>query len=185
MSWSISPDSWTRWTTRSTLRESASWIGTPKRSWPAQGITLHLTPSNAGGMIDPGTVAANLNNVQAGASADASETLDGFDDWSNIGLELRGPFTGFAGGRTIDSAVEEITSAEYLALSAVADATYPPCPGDTDGDRVVGLLDLFAVLSNFGLTVIDGPADGDFDASGVVGLEDLLTVLSEFGRACP
>mgnify|MGYP006277727727 FL=1 len=60
-----------------------------------------------------------------------------------------------------------------------------PCPGDTDGDGVVGLPDLLTVLANFGNAVPGGPADGDFNNNGTVDLTDLLLVLSNFGTVCP
>ena len=59
-----------------------------------------------------------------------------------------------------------------------------PCAGDTDGDGVVGLDDLLAVLGGFGEVTGGGAAAGDLDGSGVVGLEDLLAVLSAFGGSC-
>ena len=58
------------------------------------------------------------------------------------------------------------------------------CPGDTDGDLVVGLSDLLTVLSGFGDVTGDGAPAGDLDGSGVVGLEDLLEVLGAFGDEC-
>lgn len=58
-----------------------------------------------------------------------------------------------------------------------------PCP-DADGDGVVGLGDLLAVLGGFGAAVGGGAADGDFDGDGLVGLEDLLAVLGAFGEPC-
>ena len=60
----------------------------------------------------------------------------------------------------------------------------PVCPGDADGDGLVGLGDLLAVLAGFGDPAAGGIADGDFDGSGVVDLPDLLVVLGEFGEAC-
>mgnify|MGYP006273570391 CR=1 FL=1 len=59
------------------------------------------------------------------------------------------------------------------------------CPGDTDGDRLVGLDDLLNILSAFGETDAESPYDGDLDADNIIGLDDLLLVLSEFGNTCP
>lgn len=60
------------------------------------------------------------------------------------------------------------------------------CPGDADGDELVALPDLLAVLSAFGETTDGGPAAGDVDGcrSGTVDLSDLLAVLSAFGESC-
>ncbi len=55
------------------------------------------------------------------------------------------------------------------------------CPGDADGDGVVGITDFLAVLGNW------GPNPGhsaDFDDDGVVGITDFLAVLGNWG-SCP
>jgi len=59
-----------------------------------------------------------------------------------------------------------------------------PCPGDTDGDGLVGLGDLLTVLGAFASSTAGGAGSGDIDGSGVVGLEDLLEVLGAFGGSC-
>ncbi|NNM27445.1 MAG: VCBS repeat-containing protein [Phycisphaerales bacterium] len=51
-------------------------------------------------------------------------------------------------------------------------------PGDIDGDGMVGLTDLLAVLSAWG--VCEG-CRADLDVDGLVGLSDLLVVLSNWG----
>ena len=53
------------------------------------------------------------------------------------------------------------------------------CPGDANGDQVVDLGDLNAVLASFG-TDNGGDVDGDGDTD----LQDLNLVLSNFGSAC-
>lgn len=56
------------------------------------------------------------------------------------------------------------------------------CPGDVDGDGVVGLADLAQCLSAFGC--IEGPCAGDIDGDGDTDLSDLAFLLSNFGIAC-
>lgn len=56
------------------------------------------------------------------------------------------------------------------------------CPGDTDGDGIIGIADLATTLSNFGDSA--GAQDGDTNADGIVDLEDLAAVLGAFGGAC-
>lgn len=56
------------------------------------------------------------------------------------------------------------------------------CPGDIDGDGVVGLSDLSALLTNFGSSA-SGP-DGDLDGDGDVDLGDLSALLTAFGTNC-
>jgi len=52
----------------------------------------------------------------------------------------------------------------------------PPCPGDLDGDGLVGTTDLLALLAAWGSS---GP--GDLDGDGLVGTTDLLALLAAWG----
>jgi len=62
------------------------------------------------------------------------------------------------------------------------------CPGDTDGDRSVGIDDLLTVLTNFGQFTDGGFGAGDVlppgNPDGVINLQDLLLVLARFGQDC-
>lgn len=58
------------------------------------------------------------------------------------------------------------------------------CPGDLDGDGVVGLADLTILLANFGTPGGANPGDGDLDGDGDVDLTDLTLFLAAFGNAC-
>ncbi|MBX3351571.1 MAG: hypothetical protein KF684_01445 [Phycisphaeraceae bacterium] len=58
-----------------------------------------------------------------------------------------------------------------------------PCPGDTNGDRIINFSDLNAVLSTFGQSGAGIP--GDVNGDGVVNFSDLNIVLSNFGVTCP
>ena len=52
-----------------------------------------------------------------------------------------------------------------------------PCPADVDGDGVVGVNDLVAVIVAWGTA--DSAAD--IDGSGTVGVDDLVFVVSSWG----
>jgi hypothetical protein len=56
-----------------------------------------------------------------------------------------------------------------------------PCPWDLDGNQLVGITELLAVLSQWG-TDPGGPPD--FDGDGSVGINDLLELLGAWGP-CP
>ncbi len=57
-----------------------------------------------------------------------------------------------------------------------------PCPGDTNGDRVINFADLNAVLSAFGAI---GPGIlADVNGDGRVNFADLNLILSNFGVVC-
>lgn len=59
------------------------------------------------------------------------------------------------------------------------------CLGDLDGDGLVGLADLSALLTNFGAASGMNREDGDLDADGDVDLADLSGLLTVFGVPCP
>jgi hypothetical protein len=59
------------------------------------------------------------------------------------------------------------------------------CPGDLDGDGAVGLSDLSALLTNFGLGAGVPYEGGDLDGDGDVDLADLSALLGNFGAVCP
>ncbi len=59
---------------------------------------------------------------------------------------------------------------------------FAPCPGDTNGDRMVDFLDLNNVLSDFGQS---GPnLVGDVNHNGVCDFIDLNIILGAFGTSC-
>ncbi|HEU5323144.1 MAG TPA: VCBS repeat-containing protein, partial [Methylomirabilota bacterium] len=54
----------------------------------------------------------------------------------------------------------------------------PPLPGDVDGDGLVGIADLLALLAAWGPCT--GACPADFDGDGAVGITDLLIVLANW-----
>lgn len=62
-----------------------------------------------------------------------------------------------------------------------------PCPGDIDGDGVIGQSDLGILLGSFGHCAGDPEYDpaADLDGDNCVGQTDLGVVLGVFGQACP
>lgn len=61
-----------------------------------------------------------------------------------------------------------------------------PCPEDIDGDGVVGLSDLAALLAAYGTTVGDPDYKRrvDLNNDGVVDLSDLAALLARYGEGC-
>lgn len=56
------------------------------------------------------------------------------------------------------------------------------CPGDLDGDGIIGVSDTLEILANFGC---DGNGcTGDIDGDLLVGVSDILQLLSVFGASC-
>ena len=60
----------------------------------------------------------------------------------------------------------------------------PPCKGDLDGDREVGIADLAVLLAYYGDGDV-GIAEGDMDCDGDVDIADLAELLGVYGDVCP
>lgn len=76
-----------------------------------------------------------------------------------------------------DACGDQISAAATLAVAP------PACPGDVNGDHLVDLADLAAVLAQYGMT---GPAlAGDLDFDLDVDLTDLGFLLANYGAVCP
>jgi hypothetical protein len=56
------------------------------------------------------------------------------------------------------------------------------CPGDLDGDGIVGVSDTLEILASFGCVGSD--CVGDIDGDTIVGVSDILQLLSVFGANC-
>ena len=57
----------------------------------------------------------------------------------------------------------------------------PDCP-DTDGDGIVNVNDMLAVLDSWGDCPADGSCDGDVNRDGVVNVNDTLMVIGRWGN---
>lgn len=56
------------------------------------------------------------------------------------------------------------------------------CPGDLDGDGIIGVSDTLEMLANFGC--VGSSCVGDIDGDTIVGVSDILELLSSFGASC-
>jgi hypothetical protein len=56
------------------------------------------------------------------------------------------------------------------------------CPGDLDGDNIVGVSDILQLLGSFGCDGSCGPPD--VNADGSVNVTDVLFLLGLFGSSC-
>jgi hypothetical protein len=55
------------------------------------------------------------------------------------------------------------------------------CTGDVDGNGTTDVLDLLAVIIDFGVVCDPDPCDADLDGDGEVGFGDVLEVIFDFG----
>lgn len=73
---------------------------------------------------------------------------------------------------------------ERASSSGALTVTGGNCAGDLNGDNVVDLSDLGALLANFGTASGATRENGDLDADGDVDLSDLGTLLAAYGAPC-
>jgi len=87
-----------------------------------------------------------------------------------------------AGTKMVPSPLVEIFVRHYAPTGG---CSAPGCQtADTDADCDVDLIDLDALLSNFGALSGAGPQDGDTDSDGDVDIADLADLLARFGNVC-
>lgn len=67
--------------------------------------------------------------------------------------------------------------------SYTIEITVPPCPGDANGDGMVGLSDISAVIATWGQTVPQG-FGADLDGNGVIGIGDIAQILTFWAQPC-
>jgi hypothetical protein len=83
----------------------------------------------------------------------------------------------WAQGNGAGTFVERARAVEYILAA----------PGDVNGDSIVDLQDLAALLSSYGLCEGDEGYNvaADFDNDDCITLADLATLLSRYGQSCP
>lgn len=74
----------------------------------------------------------------------------------------------------------EITSFR-VAGTLIIDVVDAAVPNDLNGDGVVDVSDLLAVLASWGGCPVDGPCAADLNGDGTVDVSDMLTVLNYWG----
>jgi subtilisin-like proprotein convertase family protein len=84
---------------------------------------------------------------------------------------------------TMGATDSSVTYAGWNIDDVAIEGTLPPCPGDIDGDQVVGTTDLLVLLGSWGTSVLPNTS-GDLTGDGQVGTADLLELLSAWGQPC-
>lgn len=133
-----------------------------------------------------GTNLKNLTSASMVSVSGAGVTVVGTpapnaEGTSVAGLSLQVDPGAATGGRNITVTNPDGTATLTLAFAVMPGFT--PCPGDTNGDRIVNFADLNVILSQFGQT--GAGLTGDLNNDGVVNFTDLNIVLSNFGVVCP
>jgi len=122
--------------------------------WRRNGVPLSDGPAPGGGTID--------------GSATPALTI------TDVGEADQGAY---------DCVLTSPCGSDASLTAALTVAPPPPCPGDTNGDRVVNGADLSVLLAQFGQSVTPGTG-ADFNGDGAVDGADLSVLLSRFGKAC-
>jgi hypothetical protein len=108
-------------------------------------------------------------------------------DWldnpdSNFGWMLRGPEFDEMTARQFGSRQNsDVSRRPRLEISFT---TGPDCPGDADGNGVVDIDDIVAVVLQFGMTQFDCIVSADVDGNGAVDIDDIVEVVLNFGDVC-
>lgn len=116
----------------------------------------------------------NANQVRGFWSLDGSA-------WTDLGLRTvntGSPFGVF--GIAASAYAGTINTSTFDAVRVAP----PACPGDADGDQMVGLPDVAAIINLWGQTVPLGTS-ADLDGDGTVGLGDLAAVINAWNTSCP
>lgn len=96
----------------------------------------------------------------------ALSDIAGYDQSANTRLRVTAEDTG--DGSVVESALDGLRIS-----TVVCDA---PCPEDVNGDAMVNVSDLLAVIAAWG-----GSGSGDVDGDGLVGVSDILTIIAAWG----
>lgn len=143
----------------------------------------------AGGLFTRTTASPNpaLNSIARwhngawtplGAGLSTNGFINALLTWDPDGAGPRSPVIVVGGSFTTGGGLPGayITAAGVCAQAA--------CPADLDGDGTIGLGDLAALLSHYGLTGGATPADGDLNGDGNVDLSDLAALIGQYGTVC-
>ena len=85
--------------------------------------------------------------------------------------------------QTIGAFVTDLPSCSSPAELTTWTAPAPCiCPGDLDGDGIIGVSDTLEILASFGCVGSD--CVGDIDGDTIVGVSDILQLLAVFGATC-
>ncbi|MDF1553739.1 MAG: hypothetical protein P1P84_11785, partial [Deferrisomatales bacterium] len=162
----------------------SGFVTSPGPFTPGDLVSLAATLTNTGTTELDGAVVFRVLDPTGAPVAELRQTFAGFvpgtvrhfgDSWDTAGV-LEGTYLAQA-------FVEYDGGASPPAVAVVS--TYPPCPGDTDGDGDVDGSDLAAAAAEFGTACTDGCA-ADMDGDGDVDLDDLAGIADGFGRTgCP
>lgn len=78
-----------------------------------------------------------------------------------------------------------LTTCADANMDGTADvcAMQAPCPGDANGDRMVGIADLAIMIQQWAQSGAGLP--GDVDGNGMVGLSDVALAIQNWGSVCP
>jgi hypothetical protein len=132
--------------------------------------------------VDSGTISENYNLINVGIAASHDKTIKGLPTYvGGINPTTWAGFVLATGSKGIGGA----SDGKDIGLD-VAPANTGSTPGDANGDKKVGILDLSLVLSNFGKTSADWTEPRcDTNGDGKVTILDLSVVLSKYGTTYP
>lgn len=158
----------------------------------------YLRTQRTGVALDPGQIVdirwITDDDVQV-VNVDIELSIDGGSTWPTViaaatvddGLfswTVPDIYTQNAKVRVVARDNQGNTGFDASPIGFAINAQPPACPGDADGDGLVGLSDIAAVITGWGQMVPEGTM-GDLDGDGLVGLSDISVVNNNWGATCP
>lgn len=172
------------------------WDGTDFDAIPAERLTISLSGTTRQTPLVADQFVAGFNFLAADAQGGFHQHINYFLNTPQtqgvyaLKLEIVSPGSGiqpslpfwvvFRQGNTTALMQQQDAAIAFLQ----AQLQPPACPGDVDGDRMVGLSDLAVMIQNWTLTVPPGTS-GDLDTDGVVGLADIAIAIQNWDTTCP
>ena len=167
-------------------------------SWDTASEQPRLVMTQEGG-VDPvefaapaGMIAVILDGISDGGIAygrflDTDYVTIGFVATADDGIRIIGdrligspPLQFYGAARAINASGAMIISWAHNMNFGHWAVAEPAMPGDANGDSVVNVTDLLAIVAAWGPHPIDAACGPDLDMNGVVDVEDLLEVLEAF-----
>ncbi len=148
---------------------------------PANGMQGEIVPVTLTGTNLKNLTSASMVTVSGTGVIAIGTPVPNAEGTSVTGLSFQSDVNAPTGGRHVT--VSNADGMATLTLAFVVMPGFTPCPGDTNGDRIVNFADLNTILSQFGQT--GAGLSGDLNSDGIVNFTDLNIVLSNFGIVCP
>lgn len=170
------------------------WDGSDFDAIPPERLSISLSATSRMTPTSPGQFVGGFNFVAADAQGGFHQHINYFLGLPQtqgiyaLKLELTSP--GLTSSLPLWIVLRQgntpaLVQAQSDAVAYLEAQLQPPaCPGDADGDGMVGLGDLALMIQNWD-TAVPAGTQGDLDQDGFVGLSDLAIAIQNWDSVCP